>query len=134
MNIDTSDKKQQRNFGIVMAVAITALGLIRWALHREAAPLCFFYVAAAFLSVGLVAPRALRPVLAAWLKFAIMLNWTVTHVLLTAAFFGMIVPTRVIIRLFGNDPLNRTWDAEASTYWEEPEEQPAEFERYLNQF
>ena len=134
MNVDTSDKKQQRNFGLVMAVAITVLGLIRWGLHREGPPLAFFTVAGAFLVLGLVAPRVLRPVLVVWLKFALVLNWLMTRVLLTVAFFGMIVPTRAIMRVFGKDPLNRAWDADAPTYWEEPEEQPTEFDRYLNQF
>ncbi len=134
MNIDTSSKKEQRNFGIVMAVAITVLGLIRWALHREAPPMNFFYVAGTFLVLGLVVPRVLQPVLIVWLKFALLLNWIMTRVLLTVAFCGMIVPVRVFIHLFGKDPLKRQLDADASTYWEEPEEQPEEFERYLNQF
>jgi hypothetical protein len=134
MNVDTSDKKQQRSFGIVMAAAFTALGLIRWALHREVVPLVFFGVAVVFLVLGLVLPRVLRPVLWAWLKFSMALNWLMTHFLLTLSFFGMILPVGGVIRLFGNDPLKREWDPNALSYWEEPEEQPAEFDRYLNQF
>ena len=134
MNVDTSDRKQQRNFGVVMAVAISVLGLIRWASHRHGAPVGFFYVAAAFLISGIVAPRVLRPVLAAWLKFSLALNWVMTRVLLTVAFCVLIIPTRVILRLAGKDPLNRAWDPDAASYWEPAEEQPAELERYLNQF
>ena len=62
------------------------------------------------------------------------LNWLMTHFLLTLSFFGMILPVGGVIRLFGNDPLKREWDPNALSYWEEPEEQPAEFDRYLNQF
>jgi hypothetical protein len=135
MNVDTSDKKQQRNFGVVMAAAIAVLGLIRWALHGfEGVPTRFFGVAAVFLVLGLVAPRVLRPVLVAWLKFSMALNWVMTRVLLTTAFFVLIMPTAVILWLVGNDPLKRTWDPNAPSYWEDPEEQPKEFERYLNQF
>jgi len=93
-----------------------------------------FYVALAFLATGLAVPRVLRPILVVWLKFSLALNWVMTRVLLTVAFFGMIVPTRVIIRLFSDDPLNRKWDPEATTYWEEAEEQPSDFRRYFNQF
>ena len=135
MNIDTSDRKQQRNFGIVMAVAITVVGLIRWALHGFAAlPMWFFYVAAAFLVLGLAAPRVLQPVLYVWIKFGLVMNWVMTRVLLTVAFFVLIVPTRAGLWIAGKDPLNRAWDPQAATYWEPAEEQPAELDRYRNQF
>lgn len=135
MNVDTSSRKEQRNFGIVMAVAITALGMIRWAIHHGGPwPMPFFYIAAAFLALGLLAPGVLRPVLVVWLKFSLALNWVMTRVLLTVAFLGIIVPTRLIMRLAGKDPLHRAWKPDAATYWEDPDEQPAELQRYLNQF
>lgn len=133
-NIDTRDPKQQRNFGLTMAGAITLLGLIRWALHREGPATAFFAIAAVFLALGLVWPRVLEPVLRVWLKFALAVNWVMTRVLLTLSFFCIILPVSVAMRLFGNDPLKRRWDPNAESYWEEPEEQPAEPERYLNQF
>jgi len=135
MDIDTSDKKELRKFGLVMAVAILVLALIRWALHGfHAWPWYFTYVAIAFGVLGLAAPRLLQPVFWAWMKFALAINWVMTHLLLTLAFFLLILPTRIILRLVGNDPLNRAWDPEALSYWDEPEEQPEEFDRYLNQF
>jgi hypothetical protein len=57
-----------------------------------------------------------------------------TRVLLSLAYFLLIVPGRVIMSIFGKDPLKRAWDPKATTYWEEPEEQPTELERYFNQF
>ncbi|MDQ1255673.1 MAG: hypothetical protein QG656_266, partial [Candidatus Hydrogenedentes bacterium] len=52
MDIDTSDKREQRKFGIVIAVGITVLGMIRWALHRDGLPWVFFAIAAVFLVLG----------------------------------------------------------------------------------
>ena len=135
LDINTKDKKEQRKFGIVMAVAFAVLGLIRYAIHGfHVFPVNFMIVAVAFLALGLVIPKALQPVFWAWIKFAIGVNWVMTRVLLTVSFFGMIVPASVLIRLFGDDPLNRKWKQPGESYWEDPEEQPAEFERYLNQF
>ena len=135
MNIDVTDRKEQRKFGIVMAVAITVLGLIRWAIHGFAIlPVNLFGVAAAFLALGLVAPPVLRPVLIVWMKFAEALNWAMTRILLTLAFFILIIPVRVIMKIVGFDPLNRAWDPTAATYWEDADDQPKEFERYLDQF
>lgn len=135
MDVNTSDKRELRKFGLVMAVAILVLALIRWALHGfHAWPWYFTYVAVAFGVLGLAAPRLLQPVFWVWIKFALAINWVMTHLLLTLAFFVLILPTRVILRLVGNDPLNRAWNPEALSYWDEPEEQPEEFDRYLNQF
>jgi hypothetical protein len=62
------------------------------------------------------------------------LNWFMTRMLLSLAFYLAITPVRIWIRLFGEDPLKRRWQPEATTYWEEAEEQPEEVERYFNQF
>ena len=137
MHIDTSKKQEQRKFGIVMAAAIAALGLLRWALHGFAAthvPVYFLAVAAVFLGLGLALPSVLKPIFIAWMKFALLLNWVITHLFLTIAFYGMITPVRLLIRIFSQDPLKRAWLHDAETYWEDAEEQPDDFEQLRNQF
>ena len=135
MNVDTSSKSEQRKFGIVMAVAISVLGLIRYALHGfEHFPVYFFVVAAVFLVLGLAVPKVLQPVLVVWMKFALALNWVVMHLLLSITFYLMITPVRVLVSIFGDDPLKRDWQRDTDSFWEEPEEQPKEFERYRQMF
>lgn len=135
MEVNFSDKSEQRKFGIVMAVAITVLGAIRWALHGfHAFPKWFLIIAAVFLVLGVVAPRVLKPVLIVWMKFALAINWVMTRLILTIAFVFMMLPAGIIMKLMGKDPLNRAWTPDATTYWEAPEEQPTELERYYNQF
>ena len=69
MDVNTSDKKELRKFGLVMAVAILVLALIRWALHGfHAWPWYFTYVAIAFGVLGLAAPRLLQPVFWGWMN------------------------------------------------------------------
>ena len=132
-HLDTSDPKEQRKFGLLMAAAFCVIGGIRWWL-KGAPPSWIFTTALVFLIAAVAAPFVLRPVFAAWMKFAEALNWVMTRVLLTVAFYGLITPTRVLNQLFGSDPLKRAWRPDADTYWEDPEDQPAERERYRNQF
>lgn len=135
IDIDTSSKKEQRKFGLVMAAAIVVLGLLRYALHGFSQfPLWFFVVAAIFAGFGLLWPRGLKPVFIGWIKFALVLNWIVTHLLLTIVYFLIIVPMGIVMRLFSEDPLKRKWLPKNESYWEMPEEQPEDFERYRNQF
>ena len=68
------------------------------------------------------------------MKFAPVLNWIMTRLLLSIIFYLMITPTRVLMRIFSDDPLKRRFEPDAETYWEEPDEQPDDPARYENMF
>ena len=133
MDVDTSSRSEQRKFGIVMAVAITVVTLLHWLIRGDltAWP---FYLAAAFLILGLIAPPVLKPIFIIWMKFALVLNWIITRVLLSVIFYGMITPMRFAMSLVGNDPLKRELLPDAETYWEAPDEQPEDPARYENMY
>ncbi len=122
-----------RNFGLLMFAAFTVIGSLRWWLKGHV-PSILFGIAVAFLVLGLAIPGLLKPVYRAWMKFALALNWVMTRVLLTIAFYGMITPAGIVYRIVSGDPLKRRWDPSATTYWEAPDDQPREIEAYKNQF
>lgn len=140
IDIDIKDKKEQRNFGLVMGAAFGVLTLVRWGIHRLMhgewgnPSYILLGIGAVFAVVGLVAPRALQPIFWAWIKFAIVVNWFMTRLLLSIVFFLLIVPTRAVRSLMGLDALKRKLDPTATTYWEDPDEQPDDPRRYLNQY
>lgn len=139
LDIDTSSRTEQRKFGLVMAAAFTILGVlrttIRFLLHGTFAnPVWFFIIAVPFLLLGLFWPKGLKPVFVVWIKFALVLNWIVTHVLLTIMYLLVILPMGLLMRFSSEDPLKRRWLPADESYWEVPEEQPEAFERYHNQF
>lgn len=142
-HIDYDSPKENRNFGIVMAVAFPVLGFVQqlvqlvfgWGDGRFDLPHWgFFALGAAFLIPALTFPRVLKPAFWLWMKFALAINFVVTHVLLTVVFVGMLAPMRFFKSFGGHDPLKRKWDPKAESYWDEPEDQPEEFERYKDQF
>lgn len=122
-----------RNFGLLMFAAFTMIGCLRWWL-KGYVPLILFGVAIVFLVFGLALPNLLKSVFRAWMKFALALNWVMTRVLLTIAFYGLITPAAIVYRFVSGDPLKRKWDPAATTYWEAPDDQPREIEAYKNQF
>lgn len=140
IEIDTNDKSEQRKFGLVMGAAFAILTLVRWGIHRwlagewSAPSYLLLGIGATFATLGLVAPRALQPVFWAWIKFAIGVNWFMTRLFLSIVFFGLITPTRLIRSALGIDALNRKRLPGAATYWEEPEDQPDNPRRYLDQY
>ena len=133
MDVDTSSRREQRAFGLVMAAAIVVVTLVHWLIRGDLATWPF-YVSGAFFVLSLVAPAALKPVFVVWMKFAEVLNWIMTRLLLGIVFYLMITPTRVLMRIFSDDPLKRRFEPDAETYWEEPDEQPEDPARYENMF
>jgi len=135
--MDTLSKTEQRKFGMVMAVAFALLAGLRWlsrGFAMTAFPSYLLGAGVVFLGCAILAPRALRPVFRFWLKFAGVMNWIMTRVLLGMTFYLVVAPIRGLMRLFSEDPLKRRWLSKEESYWETPEEQPRDFERYQDQF
>ncbi len=82
------------------------------------------WLSSAFLGIGLllmvlgiVAPAALGGLNRLWTKLGLVLAKVVNPIVLGLIFLVTIVPTGLIIRLMGGDPLNRKFDPEAPSYW-----------------
>lgn len=109
-------KKELRSFGFVMAGAFTIIGGIVWWNDGWATPY-LFGIAGFFLVTGLLLPQILRPLEWAWMKLALVLSFVMTRVILTLAFFLMIVPFGLVMRAFGKDLLSLKIDKSKASYW-----------------
>ncbi len=122
-----------RKFGFLFAVVFSALAALSAYKGNSAWPwllgaACFFVLAGFFLR------PILRPLYAAWMRFAFLLGWINTRLLLGVFFYLILTPIGLVMRLFGRDSLHRKFDKKASSYWVKRE--PAEFrpERYEQLF
>jgi hypothetical protein len=66
-----------------------------------------------------------------WMALAYPIGWVVSHVLLAATYFLVFTPIGWMMRIFGRDPLERTIDRSARTYWiaHEPGGDPSSYFR-----
>jgi hypothetical protein len=99
----TSDK-ELRNFGIVMAIAFGVVAIFT-------RPEIFGSISVTFLLLGLLATRVLAPVHRVWMKFADVLGWINTRILLVLVYYLVVTPTGLVMRLFGRKPIS-------AGYWE----------------
>jgi hypothetical protein len=83
--------------------------------------------------LGLVKPRAVRPIFVGWMVLVFPLNWLVSHLLLGLIYYGLFTPTGLLFRLMGRDVLLRKRPADRTTYWS-PKPQPEDVRRYFSQF
>jgi hypothetical protein len=105
-----------RSFGLVFAGVFALLGLLGW--YRTAIPpVRTFIVAAVFLAVTLAAPRLLTPLNQLWFRIGLGLHVVTTPVIMGLLYFCGVVPTGILMRLFGKDPLRLRRDPDAQSYW-----------------
>ena len=82
--------------------------------------------------LGLVWPRAIRPVFVAWMAAAYPIGWVVSKVVLGVVFYLVFTPMGWIFRLIGRDALQLKPQPGANTYWQP--KQTADPSGYLRQF
>lgn len=73
-------------------------------------------VGGALMLWAIAAPATLRPVYRLWMRLGLLLNRITTPVILAAAFFCLIMPAGLLLRLFGKDPMARAFDPGSRTY------------------
>jgi hypothetical protein len=132
MKIDTSEKKV-RNFGFLFSVVAIALAAFRY--YKGGNSWVWFVGGSVFfLLAGLFLKPVLRPVYVVWMKFAFILGWLNTRLLLGVFFYLVVSPVGVVMRLVGRDPLTRKIDRSQSSYWMKRDPRPFNAKRYEHLF
>jgi hypothetical protein len=91
-------------------------------------------LAAVFGGAGRVAPSLLRLPHRWWMKFAGLLGWVNTRILLTVFFVLVLTPVGLVMKLIRRDPLGRRFEKGSATYWERREGPAPDRSRFENEF
>lgn len=132
-NVDTSPRAV-RKFGLLFtAVSVVLAALLAYRGHASAWP---WALAAGgfFLLSGLFVQPVLRPLYVVWMKFAFVLGWINTRLILGLFFYVILTPGSVLMRLFGRDVLKRKPDPAARSYWIPRENPTFDRQRYEKLF
>ncbi len=108
----TSNRTFGLIFGFVWAMVGVAPLLRRHSLHRWALILSF-----GFGITALLVPKALSLPNRIWTKFGAVIHSIVSPIILFAAYVVSMLPTALILRALGKDPLRRKFDRSATSYW-----------------
>ena len=111
------DRKGLREFGLVTGVMVVLIfGLFfPWLLDLEF-PVWPWVVLGVLGTMALAIPAALRPVYYWWMRLALLLGRITTPIVLGIAFYFVLTPTGLLMRLFANDPMRRKKHVDAETY------------------
>ena len=105
-----------RSFGLTFTVAFAVLAAVSWWRHPAAMPWLAGF-SALFLAVTVIRADWLLPLNRAWMRFGMLLNAVVSPIVLGILFFVVFTPVGLLMRVLHRDPMRRTWDAGARSYW-----------------
>ncbi len=108
-----------RKFGLVTAAMLVLFFdvLIPW-IWDFAPPVWPLVVASILILMALAYPKSLGPVYTVWMKFANVLGWINTRILLGLIFYTLFMPVGFVVRAV-SDPMRRKQDNESDSYREE---------------
>lgn len=104
-----------RAFGLLLAGVATALAL--WRGWHGALAWPFLGLAAALAGLALAWQAPLVPLARAWMALAEWLHALVNPVLMLLLYVLAVVPTGLLMRALGKDPLRLKRDPAATSYW-----------------
>jgi RsiW-degrading membrane proteinase PrsW (M82 family) len=101
--------------------------------QRHVAAIVIAALAVTVGPLGLLFPRAIRPIFIGWMGLAYPIGWVVSRVVLGAIFYGLFTPVAWIFRMIGRDVLVLKARPAAATYWC-PKPGAEDQSQYLRQF
>jgi len=133
LNLNPS-RKELRQFAVLQ---VAFFAIIATMLHRRGTD-----ISTAMLIVGLSAvvgligwfvPAFMRIIYIVWMAAVFPIGWTVSHLLLAMVYYLVVTPLSLLMRLCGRDPIQRTFDHSAKTYWQ-PRPVSSPTKRYFRPF
>ncbi len=134
INWNPSRRELQWFAGLLIVFALVVSGLWSFRTGRSTGPMVLLSLLSAIGLLGLLIPNAIRWFYIAWMIAVWPIGWVVSHVLLALIFFGVILPIGVTLRMLGRDPMRKSIDRSAKTYWIDRATEPTDPNRYFRQF
>lgn len=115
-----SPAAEGRSFGLTVGAAFAVFGAVAlWRGHPTVAA-TLGALAALLVGGGLLVPRQMLPVQAAWMRMALAISRVTTPVVMSVLYLGVLLPTGVLRRTFGRSAL--VHEATGDSLWKARED------------
>lgn len=129
----TPKQLANRTFGLIFAGIFLLIALFP-VIKGNSVSLWAAYVSAAFAAPALILPWLLTPLNWLFQKFGLVMHKITNPLLMGLVFFITVVPTGLILKLLGKDPMRRKLDPNEASYWIAREDGKLSKESFDNQF
>ena len=106
----------ERNFGLVFSVVFLIFSFYP-DFSFENLCLWSLIVSAFFFFIAIFRPSMLKSLNFLWFRFGILLGRIISPIVMALVFVFAIIPTGIVIRLMGKDPLQRKFLKNKNSYW-----------------
>ena len=111
-----SKKRELRNFGITLGIIFLVIsGFLFW--KEKDSLTIFIAISITWFITAIAIPSVLKPVYWIWMIVGIILGWFMTRVILSLLFYLVFTPIGLILRFFGKQFLELSWDNSKESYW-----------------
>lgn len=127
------DKNTFRKFGITMGMVFFIIAFLLFIRHKHNfVPI--LSISAIFFISAFIMPSILKPLYIIWMKFAFMLSWFNTRLILFIIFYLILAPVGIAMRIFGIDLIKRKMDKNENSYWQKAAKKTFNRLNYEKQF
>jgi multisubunit Na+/H+ antiporter MnhG subunit len=127
------DRNSLKKFAIIMGTAFLVFSLIVFFKHK-AGYFILGIVLVIFFVFAFIRPELLKPIYIVWMKFAFVLGWINTRIILIIVFYLVITPVGLLLKLFGKDILDIKIDKTKESYWIKKDKKQFSLQDYERQF
>lgn len=130
-----SVRRHVREFGVIFGVLCGVVAAIKGYKGAPVTTMVTWVASGALITAtGFLAPNVLRPFWRAWMKFAHYLSKVMTFLLLSIVWSIGFVPMAFVMRLFGVKPMDLSYRAGATSYWNKRDTSRDDFKRLEQQY
>jgi len=121
-------KENLRKFALTIAITLCVLGFIAY-LRRKPSSQYLLCVAALINVWAIVLPKTLRLIYIVWMRFAFVLGWINTRLILIIMFYLVFTPIGILMKIFRIDQLELKIDKNKQTYWKAKDNTQINYEK-----
>ena len=132
------DRAGRRAFAKSIAIGFPILALVLGALgffRTHSWPVWTCWLAGIGFAAGVVLwllPQIAKPFYVVWNGLACSIGFVVSNTAVSAVYFLVVTPIGLALRMVGRDPLQRRFERDRDSYWEDAEK-AGDAERYFRQ-
>jgi len=127
------EKNNLRKFGITMGMVFLVIASLIF-VKRHHIAVSISVISLGFFISALIIPECLKPLYCLWMRFAAVLAWINTRLILIILFYFVFTPMGVVMRIFNIDALDRKIDRSKGSYWKKKEKKGFSLTDYERQF
>lgn len=134
--IDQHDGPTNKSFGLTVGGILIGLGALRYYWHGEFTVLTYILlvVGVPLVLTAVLFPQILTPLNKAWMALGLLLGKIVNPIVMLLVFCVTIIPTSLVLRIRGYDPLKLRVKPNTNSHWIERDPAGPDPEDMINQF